>query len=206
MCKKTILFFWFVVLLGAVLGCGGGGDIDNPPNDTGALVFYNDTSFPISSLYLTPANASSWGDDQLDYELQPGENYSLTGIAAGYYDVKATIIGDWSTYYGYIYDNPIDAWTTYHLYAYDSDFTGSMEILNDSVSSYIDAIYVSPKDTSTWGPNQITQSLAPGESVHLYDLPEGLYDVWVVWNTAPVDVYYDDNAIVSLTLLTLYAD
>lgn len=206
MCKKTILLFWFVVLLSTVFGCGGS-DSDDPLYDTGTLMFYNDTSLPISSLYLTPSDASSWGADQLDDDLHPGEHYTMTGIAAGYYDVKATIIGEWSTYNGYIYDNPIEAWHTYPLYAYDSDFTGSMEIINDAGSSYyIEGVYVSPRDASTWGPNQITQRLAPGESVHLFDLPQGFYDVWVVWNTAPVDVYYYDREIVSLTLLTLYAD
>lgn len=204
MCKKTMLIFWSIVLLGAVLGCGGGGD--EPLRGPGALAFYNDTSLPITSLYLTPSDASSWGPDQLNYDLLPGEHYIMTGIDSGYYDVKATIIGNLSTYYGYIYDNRIEAWRTYHLNAYDSDFTGSMEIVNDAGSFYIDAVYVSPKDANSWGPNQITQSLAPGESVHLYDLPAGSYDVWVVWNTSPVNVYYEDKVVESLTLMTVYAD
>lgn len=205
MCKKTILIFWSIVLLGVVFGCSGGGS-DAPPHGPGALVFYNDTSLPITSLYLTPSNASSWGPDQLDYDLLPGESYALTDITAGFYDVKATIIGNLSTYYGYIYDNPIEAWQTYRLHAYDSDFTGSMKIVNNTAGSNILAIYVSPKDANSWGPNQITNSLGPGESVHLYDLPAGLYDVWVLWNTAPFDVYYYDNVIESLTLLTFLAD
>ena len=62
---------------------------------------------------------------------------------------------------------------------------------------------MSPNGAGTWGPNQITSSIAPGDFVHLYDLSSGSYDVWIVWDTTPDNVYYYDNIITSLTLLTL---
>lgn len=202
MCKKAFLILYSVILLATILGCGGGGGYDSPQYGSGNLTLYNDTSLTINELHLTPANASTWGPDQLFSDLLAGDSYTIIGIAPDLYDVKVTIIGALSTYYGYIYDIPIDPWQTYDLYAYNSDFSGSLEIVNDTPGAFIEAIYVSPAGSSSWGPNQITTSLAPGESIHLYDLSAGNYDIWIVWNVGPDSFHYSVN-IVSLTLLTL---
>jgi hypothetical protein len=193
-------------LLGAIVSCTSSNDGGPPWHFRGDLTLYNDTSLSISKLYLTPANEPEWGPDQLSSDLLSGESYTITDIIPDIYDVKAVIIGNLSTYYGYIYDIPIEARHTFDLYAYNSDFSGSLEIVNNTAGSYIEAIYVSPKGTSTWGPNQITSSMAPGDFIQLYDLSSGSYDVWIVWDTIPHNVYYYDNIIKSLTLLTLDAD
>ncbi|MFO7568201.1 MAG: hypothetical protein R6W75_00250 [Smithellaceae bacterium] len=208
MYKKVFLILCSILLLGTVVSCGGGGG-DSPPlppqYGPGNLTLYNDTSLTINELYLTPANESTWGPDQLISDLWPGDSYTLTGITPGIYDVKATIVGTLSIYYGYIYDIPIEEWRTYDLYAYDSDFSGSLEIVNDTVGAYIEEIYVSPAGSSSWGPNQITSSMAPGDYIHLYDLSSGHYDIWIVWDIGP-DTYYPSLNIISLTLLTLDAN
>ena len=208
MYKKVFLILCSIILLGTVLvSCGGGGHDSAPPPQYGPgnFTLYNDTSLTINELFLTPATESTWGPDQLISDLWPGDSYTITGITPDIYDVKATIIGALSTYYGYIYDIPIEPWQTYVLYAYNSDFSGSLEIVNDAVGASIEAIYVSPADSSSWGPNQITAIMAPGDVIHLYDLSSGYYDIWIVWNVGP-DSYYYSLDIISLTLLTLNAN
>jgi hypothetical protein len=206
MCKKVFLILFSIFLLGAIVSCGRSSDGGPPWHFRGDLTLYNDTSLSISKLYLTPANESTWGPDQLSSDLLSGESYTITDITPDIYDVKAVIIGNLSTYYGYIYDIPIEARQIFDLHAYNSDFSGSLEIVNNTAGSYIEEIYVSPKDTSSWGPNQITSNIAPGDFIHLYDLSSGSYDVLIVWDTIPHNVEYYDNIIKSLTLLTLNAD
>lgn len=205
MYKKVFLTLCSIILLGVVVSCGGGDDHGPPPYGPGDLTLYNDTSLPISELYLTPAIQPDWGPNQLISPLPSGSSYTIMGITPDIYDVKATIIGALSIYYGYIYDIPIVAWQTYLLYAYNSDFSGSLEIVNDTADAYIEAIYVSPTGSDGWGPNQITSSIVPGDSIHLYDLPSDSYDVWIVWDTPP-DSFYYSNIVSSLTLLTLYVN
>lgn len=205
MSKKVFLILCSIIVLGAVVSCGDDHHHGPPPYGPGNLTFYNDTSLPISELYLTPTRASTWGPNQLNSPILSGSSYTLTGINPDIYDVKATIIGTLSTYYGYIYDVPIGALQTYDLYAYNSDFSGSLEIVNDTAGAYIDGIYVSPTGSGSWGPNQISSSIAPGDSTHLYDLPSDSYDVMIVWNTGP-DSFYWSNIVSSLTLLTLYVN
>jgi hypothetical protein len=206
MYKKVFLILLSIFLLSAVVSCGRSGDGGPPRHLGGDLTLYNDTSLSISKLYLTPANESTWGPNQLSSDLLSGESYTITDITPDIYDVKAVIIGNLSTYYGYIYDIPIEARQIFDLHAYNYDFSGSLEIFNNTAGSYIEEVYVSPKNTSSWGPNQITSSIAPGDFIQLYDLSSGSYDVLIVWDTIPHNVYYYDNIIKSLTLLTLNAD
>jgi hypothetical protein len=206
MYKKVFLILCSIVLLGAVVSCGDDHHHSPPPPyGPGDLTLYNDTSLPISELYLTPTISSTWGPNQLSSPIPSGSSYTITEITPDIYDVKATIIGTLSIYYGYIYDIPIEALQTYDLYAYNSDFSGSLEIVNDTAGAYIDAIYVSPTGSGSWGPNQITSSIVPGDSIHLYDLPSDSYDVMIVWNTGP-DSFYYSNIVSSLVLLTLYVN
>lgn len=206
MYKKVFLILFSIFLFSAIVSCWSSNDGDSPWHFRGDLTLYNDTSLSISKLYLTPANEPEWGPNQLSSDLLPGESYTITDIIPDIYDVKAVIIGNLSTYYGYIYDIPIEARHVFDLYADNSDFSGSLEIVNNTAGSYIEEIYVSPKGSGTWGPNQIDSSIAPGDFIHLYDLSSGSYDVWIVWDTIPHNVYYYDNIIKSLTLLTLNAD
>jgi hypothetical protein len=204
--KKVFLILFSIFLLSAIVSCWSSNDGDPPWHLRGDLTFYNDTSLSISKLYLTPAYETEWGPNQLSSDLLSGESYTITDIIPDLYDVKAVIIGNLSTYYGYIYDIPIEARQIFDLHAYNSDFSGSLEIVNDTAGSYIEEIYVSPKGATSWGPNQITSSIAPGDFIHLYDLSPDSYDVKIVWDTIPHDVEYYDNIIKSLTLLTLNAD
>ncbi|MEE9911677.1 MAG: hypothetical protein K4571_08120 [Deltaproteobacteria bacterium] len=202
MLKKLVLMICAVILLGAVSGCER---MEDPFYGTGDLTLYNNTSLTISAFYLTPVNQPSWGPNRLEAPVPSGTNYTMTGFIPGTYDAKATIIGALSTYYGYIYDIPIYPWETTDLDAYNSDFSGSVEIVNDTAGANITGIYISPTGSGTWGPNQITSSIGPGQFFHFYDLPADSYDIRIVWNIGP-DSFYYSNIVGSLTLLTLYVN
>lgn len=206
MYKKIFLTLCFILLLGFASSCGSGGSDGHHGTDYGSgdLTLYNETSLPISALYLTPADESTWGPDQLSSDVPPGGSFTIIDIIPDYYDVKAVIIGNYSTYYGYKYDIPINDGYTYDLYAYNSDFSGSVEIFNDTATAYIEAIYLSPTGSSTWGPNQITSHIAPGDFIQLYDIKSGAYDVLIGWDVGP-DSEYTIN-VVPLTLGTIDAN
>ena len=102
MYKKVFLIFFSIFLLGAIVSCGSSSDGGPPSHFRGDLTLYNDTSLSISKLYLSPANESTWGPNQLSSDLLSGESYTITEITPDLYDVKAVIIGNLSTYYGYI--------------------------------------------------------------------------------------------------------
>lgn len=199
MYKKGLLIFCTLVFLSVCVSCA---DWDDPFEGTGDLTLYNYTSLPISAFYLTPVSAPTWGPNRLGAPVPSGANYTLTHIFAGAYDARAVIIGAFSTYYAYAYDVPIYRWETTDLVAFNSDFSGSIQIVNDTAGFYIDGIYISPTGSGSWGPNQITSSIAPGSFIHFYDLSADSYDVRIVWNSGP-DSFYYSNIVSSLTLLTL---
>jgi hypothetical protein len=199
MCKRALVIFCAVILLATLAGCGGD---DGPHQRANDLTVYNDASLSISELYLTPANQSSWGANQLNLPIPSGSSYTMTNITSDIYDLKAVIVGSLSTYYGYIYDMALVDGRIYDLSVQDADFSGSLEIINDTVGASIEAIYVSPTGSASWGPNQITSRIGPGLSTHLYDLPADSYDVLIVWNRGP-DSEYSRIIVSPLTLLTL---
>ncbi len=202
MYKKGILIFCTLVFLSVFVSCV---DWDDPFYGTGELTLYNNTSLTINAFYLTHVSAPTWGPNRLEAPVPSGTSYTLTDIIAGTYDAKAVIIGALSTYFAYAYDIPVYAWGMTDLVAFNSDFSGSLKIVNDTVTASITGIYLSPTGSGSWGPNQITSSIAPGDYVHFYDLPADSYDVRIVWNIGP-DSFYYSNIVSSLTLLTLYVN
>lgn len=54
-----------------------------------SLKLQNHTKWEIHELYFSPAHEKEWGPDQLEDEvIAPGEEFTLTKIAKGGYDVK----------------------------------------------------------------------------------------------------------------------
>jgi len=64
---------------------------------------------------------------------------------------------------------------------------GGIEIWNDSYSFYITEVYLSPSSESSWGYNDLSGEIGPGETVTWYVTP-GYWDIKVVDN-------YDDEFI-----------
>ncbi|RFB78524.1 hypothetical protein [Methylovirgula sp. 4M-Z18] len=57
------------------------------------LTVVNTSKDALTHLFLSPAGANQWGDDQLDADdddvtMQPGENFIFKGLSGGAYDVK----------------------------------------------------------------------------------------------------------------------
>ena len=59
----------------------------------GAVAVFNNSGLTIRELYLTPANASTWGPNQADLPLYSGQSFTLTGVAPGTYDLRAVFSG-----------------------------------------------------------------------------------------------------------------
>ena len=54
----------------------------------GAVDVFNNSGLTINGVYLTPANASTFGPNQTDQPLFSGQTLRLTGISPGIYDLR----------------------------------------------------------------------------------------------------------------------
>ncbi len=195
---KVLLILFSIMALGAIAGCGG----DDPPIFRwGNVTLYNDTSYSIDELYLAPIAEPDWGDNRLGSDVPSGDSVTISGLAPKAYDAQIVIKGAYSVYFAYRYNIAVEAWETYDLTTINSDFSGSLQIVNDDAAAYINGIYVSKKGSGSWGPNQITSSIGPGRSLHLFDLDSGSYDVKIVWDAGADSVY--STSVLSLVLVIL---
>ena len=195
---------WFVLVFMAVAivslaGCGGSED------SLGSIELNNNSVATVDRFYLAPIDQISWGPNILASPLYPGEYTYILDIIPGYYDAKIRAAGQYSDYFGYLYDIPIFAGIMRPLNIHNSSFTGSLEIRNATLGFNIIGVYVVPADAPTWGTNQTSSVIGPSGVLHLTDLTPGFYDVKVVWNSGPDNIYYDIR-IDSLTLTTINAD
>ncbi len=212
MYKKVFLILCSVILLGVLLSCAtddydDGRDDAPPPPDVilGTITLLNDTSLPISEIYLKSSSALPWGANKLSTDLLPEPELWTFDVKPDTFDLKVATTDTLSIYYAYRYDIPIYAAQKVALYAKDLDFSGSLKIVNGRVGASIEGINWSPRGLNTW--NQITSgSIPPGGSIQLLDLEPGLYDIWIAWSNVPVDVYYNNNSVESLILHTLNAN
>lgn len=65
----------------------------------GAVAVFNNTGLTITGIYLTPASASTWGPNQTDLPLSPGQSLTLTGVSADVYDLRVVFSTGASTDY-----------------------------------------------------------------------------------------------------------
>lgn len=54
----------------------------------GAVAVFNNTGLTITGVYLTPASSGTWGPNQTDLPLSPGQSLTLTGVAPDVYDLR----------------------------------------------------------------------------------------------------------------------
>jgi len=180
MYKKVFLILCSVILLGVLLSCGtddyddGYDNAPPPPNYiSGRITLLNDTSLPISEIYLKPSSALTWGANKLSTDLLPGELWTFD-VKPDTFDLKVATTNTLSTYYAYIDHIRIDAWQKVEKYAKDLIFSGSLEIVNGRTDANIEEIYWSPRGLYTWSPNQITSGSIPsGDPIQLLDLKPG---------------------------------
>ena len=86
MYKKVFLILCSVILLGVLAGCGqddyDDGYNNEPPDPTyryGKIILNNNTSSPITAIYLRRSSESDWGISKLISEtgLQPGDQWKI---------------------------------------------------------------------------------------------------------------------------------
>lgn len=195
-----------VLLVIAVTGCRGGSSAPAP--DTGAIYLNNYSSAAIDRFYLAPVEDAFLGSDTVTDLWYPNETRRILNISPGSYDAKIGVNGQYSDYFAYAYDVPVEAADTVSLNIYDSSFTGSLEICNQKAAAGIVGVYLAFADASSWGENQTDSVIGPSGVLHLYDLDPGSYKVKVVWGDLSASIYDGANgiAIVSLTLTTLNAN
>lgn len=193
-----------VALLGltAILfaGCGGGGGSSSPPaappaaaTPTGTFKITNNTTasnnYGLDEIYVSLSSSSSWGSQLNTTSIASGSSWSQD-FATDTYDFRAKSNGTVSYYYTYKMGFAITDSTTYSLQAIDSSFTGSLKLVNNSLSYSITALYVSTSSLGG-GTNQLSTSIAPGATRYLVDVPTGTYYVRAVRN----GVNYDNTAV-----------
>jgi hypothetical protein len=179
-------------------GCVSGDDIIA----LGTIELNNNSVVTINGFYLAPVDQRSWGPNILSGPLFPGQRTFIVDIVPGYYDARVTASGQYSDYFGYLYDIPITEGAYLPRYVTNASFTGSLEIYNDTSAYFIVGVYVVPASAPTWGSNLLSSSIGPFNSRQIIDIEPGLHDVRIVWNVGP-DTFRYGVRIESLTLLQL---
>lgn len=94
MIKKS--FFPISILCIAIIALAG---CAQTVETTGGIRLVNNSSYIITSFYITPITAETWGANQLGSNtVAPGNSYLVNKIPAGTYDLRAYLYG-----YGTIY-------------------------------------------------------------------------------------------------------
>lgn len=168
------------LLAALALACGG-----RHHSPEGSLRVFNDGAVSMSQLYVTPSTSSTWGTDQLaPYPLPPGDSITLTRLYPGYYDVRARF-NDGST--DTVYDVRIHDSETTTLGMQNSG-NGAVAVFNNTGLT-ITGVYLTPANSSTWGPNQTDLPLSAGQSLTLTGVAPDVYDLRVVFTTAATTDY-----------------
>lgn len=150
---------------GGATGGATGGDTGGTDGSTGTghvLYIGNDSNVPLCYVYLAESDdLSSWGDDQLGSSdvIGAATTYQLTDIPTGTYDIMTEDC-----------DRNVVSWN--YQVNIDQDITltvsGSSDqlIVENTSTSQICAVYISPPDAETWGRSQLHDGhpLPTGES------------------------------------------
>lgn len=68
----------------------GGFNVIRPPNGMGSaqITIRNEAAEPLRFIAFRSVGASRWRNNQLSYTLNPGEEYTVTGIAPSTYELR----------------------------------------------------------------------------------------------------------------------
>jgi len=159
----------------------------------GSLQVVNSTSFTVSALYLSPAGAGTWGPNTLTSPIAPAGTFTLGGLAAGTYDLRAVASDGTTAWQSNAVTIVAGGQYTWTLLP-PTPTVGALSVTNGTASS-IAELYLSPAAATTWGPNRLTTQIAPGGTFTLADVPAGTYDVMAIasdgiayWLTSAVSI------------------
>jgi hypothetical protein len=162
----------------------------------------NVTPYTIHEVYATPNSSTGWGVQRNSSPIAPSYSFSVD-LAPGTWDAKAVSIGTASPFFAYGWDLPVVAGQTLELYAETVDFTGSVRVTNGSAYA-ITAVYMTPSDSTTWGPNQLAAPLASGASFLWYDVLPVSFDLRCDHSNGGSSTGTYSAASFSITSITCY--
>lgn len=182
--RKVIQIVVIALLLMSVGACG-----DSPGTSGSSMGFINlrnQTSVTaVDEFYLSPSDASTWGDNNLETSLPYGSAILFEGVSPDTYDARIVVNGYYSTYFSYAYGFEVQAGKTFEITVDDTTFTGTHEIINNYTVEATDTItelYISPSSSATWGSNQLDAGILPGTTEQITDIPPDTYDIKYVWS------------------------
>jgi hypothetical protein len=174
----------------AISACSGKSDPTppNPPNppdppDTNAsLRLTNNYAFSIVDLRIAPASSPDWGANQLTASVPPGASFTVTGIPAGTYDLRAVASdGAVAEQRGVGLSGGVTrTWTV----TAPAPTTGSVRLVNNYAFP-VTELYVAPMSAPTWGPDFVAGSVPTGGGTFtVTDVPPGSYKLRAVASNA----------------------
>lgn len=162
-----------------VLACGGGGKSSNPPPpSTASVTVVNNTSLPLTEVYISLSTSSTWGANQITSSIPAGGSRTITSIPPGTYDLKAVAQdGSYATSMGHA----LAAGGTYTWTITQNPNTTTSLYVHNTSSYTVGYLYVVPSPSGangSWGSDQLgTYTIAPGATFTLTGVPVGTYDL-----------------------------
>lgn len=183
LCLIGVIAFGLMTIVGTGGGDGGG----TAAATTGSLAITNNSLKTFSVAYLALTTATTWGSDQCTHTITPGMTWTLTSITPGDYDLRV-VFTDGRTYRKS--NITIVAGQTYSLTLTVTNIVGTLTIINNTSKTF-STVYLSLTTSSSWGSDQCTHIIDPGETWTLYNIPPDDYDLQVVFTDATSYILWD---------------
>lgn len=188
--QKTPILIAAGILLVAALACGQVTPVPPtaapptqipptpvPPTPTASgmaeLIVKNDSGFSICSVYISPVESESWGENALaaDEVVRSGSQ-RVFQVPEGSYDLLANDCdGNLVAYYMGL---DLQGSMTWSL---DPLQRAPVLVVNNS-SHEICYLYISPADSDSWGPDWMGENITiPAGSTRTFQVPLGTYDL-----------------------------
>jgi hypothetical protein len=175
--KRAARWFAAIAAIVAAACSGGGGGDSGTSGSTASLLVVNHTSMSITAVYVSPASSGNWGVNQLSAPIAVNGSYTITGIAAGTYDLRA-VAYDGSQAESYGVSLAAGATTTWTLVP-ATPTTGNLKVVNNTTLT-INQLYVSPAGSGNWGTDQLSTTIGAYGNFTLTGIPAGSYDLKAV--------------------------
>ncbi|MGC9469194.1 MAG: hypothetical protein ACP5HS_11430 [Anaerolineae bacterium] len=147
--------------------------ISTPRPKGSTLEIVNNSGQEIWYLYVSPADAEEWGEDQLGEDIIPaGATYMLSGLSDGLYD--AQVRGENDNAIETVWEFEVRGTTTWEV-------TGmaALEVINTS-GTPLSNLFLSPSESESWGEDLLGDETIPADASYLIEGVEvGDYDVRV---------------------------
>lgn len=152
------------------------------------LYVTNNSAQALTEIYVSIWYAEFWGNNQIDLPVLPGETVEVGEYLCDWYDLLAVNESGESTREYAVFDEPEVVWTISGSGGQYTDFY----VMNDS-SRTITELYVSPCIAESWGANQISIAVSPGQRIFVGAYGHGCYDLLAVADTGEYIVVWGEE-------------